>query len=263
MMLDGMSTSAPPVDRRSPAAGARGVLRELDALVQEWIQFDDGTPQQAINVQLQVGAQLDASGITAADLAEEIRLLHRADGGLHDRVAMGLWLMAACAYAIEAIKFHKRGLTVDAWCSAGDAKYWLGAAAGAWSIVKTDPEHAKVVARNAISAIQAQRAAKPRPKKAPTHRSVFIDAMRIARREGQAFDAFMAAAAVGSIEGLKIKRLKCRGVKRWIVTADAVPSEKADGDELDEKDDDEEMEGKHKSEATFKSWWTAADPDTE
>lgn len=54
------------------------------------------------------------------------------------------------------------------------------------------------------SKAQSQKAARPRPKKGLTGRSITIQAMRASRAEGRSLDQFISAAEQGSVQGLEL-----------------------------------------------------------
>ena len=241
MTPDGMSTSAPPGDRRSPAAGARWVLRRLDELWNEWAEAGGDTAKDFVTLVIAPQMRADDT-MTGLRWANEIEQLKKSNAPVEERgLAIGWYLWAACGYAVDALRAHESGRVIDAWCAAGDARYWLGVTAGTWNVQKNDPEQAKLFGQMAVSASQSQRASKARPKTKPTHRSITIAAMRQARAEGKTLDAFLAAAANDAIDGLSIKPVDdVKDVERWKVWAD-------------EFDDPKKM-----SRPGLADWWRAA-----
>ncbi len=71
---------------------------------------------------------------------------------------------------------------------------------------------------------QSDRAARPRPKKAPSQRSEVIKAMRRARAAGEDLPGFLAAADNGSIKGAMISPAAMVGVRKYEIECGNAPS---------------------------------------
>ena len=85
---------------------------------------------------------------------------------------------------------------------------------------------ALAIFEDARSIINSHRASKPRPRKAPTAKSLTVAAMRKARKEGQSLSQFLASAGAGSVEGLEIKPANQRGVERYAIDSDELKEPK-------------------------------------
>lgn len=96
-------------------------------------------------------------------------------------------------------------------------------------------------ATTAVSNSQSSRARKKRPKKKPTHKSEVISGMRTYRTDNRTLSDFLAAAEVGSIPGVSIKRAPLGEGNTYIVDCE------------DASDD-----AKTLSFETIKGWWQEA-----
>lgn len=93
------------------------------------------------------------------------------------------------------------------------------------------------------SASASKAAKKPRPRGQPTCKSIVIEAMTTARKNGMTLHGFLDAAAVRSIDRLTITPSNHAGVLRYTIDADDIPNV-----------DDE----KRVAYSTIEEYWTAA-----